>query len=62
MPAIKALAESGVDIINAVIKEETLTHTAAYHDGAAVLKWLIDAGVDVNKQSSMRQYGSAYGC
>ena len=34
-------------------------HTAAYRDGTAVLKWLIDAGVDVNKQSSMRQYGSA---
>jgi hypothetical protein len=59
LPAIKALAESGVDIINNVSTKNrtgkakrTPLHTAAYRDGAAVVKWLIDAGVDVNKQSS----------
>jgi cytohesin len=59
LPAIKALAESGVDIINNVSTKYgnykgkgTPLHTAAYRDGTAVLKWLIDAGVDVNQQSS----------
>ena len=57
LPAIKALAESGVDIINNVSTKggtgkATPLHTAAHRDGAAVLKWLIDAGIDVNKQSS----------
>ena len=37
-------------------------HTAAYRDGAAVLKWLIDAGVDVNKQSSIGSTALQYGC
>jgi len=57
LPAIKALAESGVDIINDVSTKNrtgkaTPLHTAAYRDGTAVLKWLIDAGIDVNNQSS----------
>ena len=59
LPAIKALVESGVDIIKSVSTKNgnykgkgTPLHTAAYRDGTAVLKWLIDAGVDVNKQSS----------
>ena len=60
LPAIKALAESGVDIVYDVSTKNrtgkgkrTPLHTAAYRDGAAVLKWLIDAGVDVNKQNSI---------
>ena len=60
LPAIKALAESGVDIVYDVSTKNrtgkgkrTPLHTAAYRDGAAVLKWLIDAGIDVNNQSSM---------
>jgi predicted Fe-Mo cluster-binding NifX family protein len=60
LPAIKALAESGVDIIKSVSTKNgnykgkgTPLHTAAYRDGTAVLKWLIDAGIDVNNQSSM---------
>ena len=61
VPAIKALAESGVVIINDVStknrteKGKTYSypvHTAALHDGTAVMKWLFDAGVDVNTQSS----------
>ena len=61
LPAIKALAESGVDIIKSVSTKNGTgkgkaylypLHTAAYRDGAAVVKWLIDAGVDVNQQSS----------
>ena len=61
VPAIKALAESGVVIINNVStknrteKGKTYSypvHTAALHDGTAVMKWLFDAGVDVNTQSS----------
>ena len=51
LPAIKALAESGVDIIN--LSSGSILHMASYYDGAAVLKWLIDAGIDVNNQSSM---------
>ena len=61
LPAIKALVESGVDIIKSVSTKNGTgkgkaylypLHTTAYRDGTAVLKWLIDAGVDVNKQSS----------
>ena len=51
LPAIKALAESGVDIIN--LSSGSSLHMASHYDGAAVVKWLIDAGVDVNKQVSM---------
>ena len=49
VPAIKALVESGLDIIK-LSSKRALTQ-AASHDGVAVLKWLIDAGVDVNKQN-----------
>jgi hypothetical protein len=51
VPAIKALVESGLDIIK-LSSKRALTQ-AASHDGVAVLKWLIDAGVDVNKQNSI---------
>jgi hypothetical protein len=55
LPAIKALAESGVDMNTHVLNKQLMgvLHMASHYDGAAVVKWLIDAGVDVNKQSSM---------